>query len=914
MNSSLHLKSAALLSLLATSAPAQAIPALPPGIPVTVVDTDAMGDSGVSADTLDLLRKVVPDLSGVGQENAQSASGSTLGGAEASLMGLPALVLVDGRRVANDPVAGVGGPQFVDLNLIPPAAIERVEVVQDGASALYGADAVGGVINLVLRRDFRGWEAGVHYGFSTAAGHYQERSGYVVGGAADGTTSVTVALDYARHGALFLSSRAFSNPQYGTYTAPGTLENFDYATGADAFYVLAPGVGAPPGGSAYTLPQLVAMGTYVPETRDQAFHRLNLATGETLAGALRRRSAVVTGEQKILGDRLVAFGDAVASFTRTWSQVNAQPLVPYVSDPYTDGVVSGESPPPAGVLFVPSTAPTNPFSTAYLNQAGDGISGEGVYPRDRYTDHPRLSRDDATLVRMEAGLRGDLTDSLHWEAAAVLNRGMLDYSDPGVLDTAALLAAWADGKLNPFALSNPASAFVGVAGTASVGMVSTLDQFDLRIGGTALDLPAGPLSFSAGGSLVHESLSASPDASSLPDATGSTEGWLDATPFRFFGAGRDVSSAYGTLSVPVAAACQGIPGIHVAAVDAAVRDDSYSGGVGSIASPRFGITWKPLSDELMLRASAGRAFNAPSLFSLHGPVQAGTTDYITYTTAGGGTETSSFNEASGSNPGLKATVADRWTAGLLLTPSKAPGLSLSVDYAEIMERHVIGIVPAAVIIQDVEARGLSSPYASDVHLDSPDGASPVSPGEIGSRAPQSVYVVDTLSNGGSRRIESTTASLGYLWKAADGTLGLTSVWTWYESYRLQPFPTGMYYGYAGEASQAEGTIPRWRGYTTLAWRRRGAEAVAGITCVSRVTDVGMGGVNASGFEGVGSFASLDIGLSGTFGGLKAKLGVNNFANRVPPAAAGAFPDTRADVGAYGGAVGRMWYAEASYRF
>ena len=108
-------------------------------IPVAIIGSSVMEDSGIAADTLDLLRKVAPNISGIGSENAQIATASNFGGASVNIKGLPTLVLVDGRRVANDPAEATGGSQFVDLNLIPPAAIDRVEVLEDGASAIYGS-------------------------------------------------------------------------------------------------------------------------------------------------------------------------------------------------------------------------------------------------------------------------------------------------------------------------------------------------------------------------------------------------------------------------------------------------------------------------------------------------------------------------------------------------------------------------------------------------------------------------------------------------------------------------------------------------------------------------------------------------------------------------------------------------------
>src|ERR1039458_9137149 len=122
-------------------------------IPVATIDAQIMDLSGVNSDTLDILRKVAPNISGIGQENAQISTASNFGGASVNIKGLPTLVLVDGRRVANDPAESTGGFQFVDLNVISPAAIDHIEVLQDGASAIYGSDAIGGVINIILKKN-----------------------------------------------------------------------------------------------------------------------------------------------------------------------------------------------------------------------------------------------------------------------------------------------------------------------------------------------------------------------------------------------------------------------------------------------------------------------------------------------------------------------------------------------------------------------------------------------------------------------------------------------------------------------------------------------------------------------------------------------------------------------------------------
>jgi iron complex outermembrane recepter protein len=902
-------------------------------VPVLTIDQSTIKDSGISADTLDLLRKVAPNITGVGQENAQIGTGTNFGGASLQIKNLPTLVLLDGRRVANDPAESTGGIQFVDLNMIPTAAIERIEVLEDGASAIYGSDAIGGVINIILKKNYNGFEINSHYGFSTEAGRYEERSGSVTGGVSNDKTSILISLDYAQHNSLYLASRSYTNPIYGTYTSAGVLEVYDNLSGNDNFYQLASGVNAPPGGGTYTIDQLVANGTYVPKTADEIFQKFNLAAGETMIGSLKRYSAMINVDHKIFGSNLEAFGNVLFSNTKTASQLNAQPLVPFVQDAWTDINVEGfgTTPPPAGVTYIPNTAPTNPFSQTFLDQGqtvagSDGSgSGEEILARERIVASPRRFQNDSTLYRVVGGLRGDITDDIHWEAAANINRYELAYTNPGLYDTNALLAALADGQINPFAVNQAPGALTGVNGTAFVNMISTLNQFDAKIDGNVFDLPAGKLGFAVGTAYVRENLAATPDINSLPNATGTTAGWSNATTFKDFSANRSFWSVYGEVNVPVTSAKMAIPGAYAVDIDAAVRHDAYSGAVGSTTDPEVTLSYEPLDDQLKFRVSAGKSFIAPQLYSLYGPVSAGSTVALNYTTVNGVKKKNvQFNGQSGSNPNLAPEKANSWSTGFTYTPKFVPGLSLAIDYSQIGEKGLIGTVPAVTIIQSVETFGVTSPYASSVHFNTNTGAGVTGPGQISSHSTQSVYVNTNLTNLGGQDVNSADISLDYKWKSMTfGKFDFTSTWTYYEKYTIQLVPTEPFYQYVGSASTNNGTTPRWRTYTTLDWKNYGFDAFAGVTFVDSVTDHGTGGDSLSGFETVPSFTAVDFGASYDFShlhaskwldGLTVSVGINNAFNKQPPLAGSAFPDTNADVGAYDGAVGRMFYIEGKYSF
>ena len=104
------------------------------------------------------------------------------------------------------------------------------------------------------------------------------------------------------------------------------------------------------------------------------------------------------------------------------------------------------------------------------------------------------------------------------------------------------------------------------------------------------------------------------------------------------------------------------------------------------------------------------------------------------------------------------------------------GLSITVDYSQIAEKQIVGTIPAATIIQDVETNGANSPYVSDVHYNTPTGASPTAPGGISSKSPQSIYVIANSVNLSGQKINSTDINVDYKWNAASvGKFELSSV-------------------------------------------------------------------------------------------------------------------------------------------
>ena len=232
-----------------------------PVTPISLLTPEIIEHSGVTNDLLQVIRKTAPQFTGnanLGGDNGNIGSGSTNGGSQLSLRNLPTLVLVNGRRMTAAPVGATGGYVFVDVNAIPVSAIDRVEILTDGASAIYGTDAVSGVVNIILKSDFQGVELGGRYGFSNHDGRtYEERSAYGVAGGQIGTNGpkITASFEGVKTDPLYNYERPFATPVYGTTNFAGVVQlgAFDadgnFVGNSKAYYYLDPSLNSPKAGA-----------------------------------------------------------------------------------------------------------------------------------------------------------------------------------------------------------------------------------------------------------------------------------------------------------------------------------------------------------------------------------------------------------------------------------------------------------------------------------------------------------------------------------------------------------------------------------------------------------------------------------------------------------------------------------------
>ncbi len=930
-------------------------------VPVTILSARDIERSGINTNLLEVIRKQLPFFAGngnLGNSNANTGANNTMGGSQVSLRNLDTLVLINGRRVSNNGANGRGGRSFVDVNQFPVSSIESIEVLTDGASAIYGSDAVGGVVNIKLKQNFNGVEAGGRYAFGKS--DYHEQSGYATFGVSRGPVRAAISVSYSQTEPLLQLDRPFSNEVRGrTSTLSGAIFPSPalpaQTPGGPAItsLFLNPALNSPrdrnPVGTAATatsLQDLIANGTYQVMSTVDIGNTQNLAPFVTLMLKQDQRTAAGTFSFDLMEKRrLEIFGDFMLSETDSKSQLAAQPTTPNLS--------------------IPANSPFNPTRVAL-----GGPSGLAAF---RYLPRPRVFNNDSELKRLTGGVRGKIGDRFTWEAAYVINdsetiqrvhnviyRPNIDraiaggFNAQGVPTVGGAFSRVVTGfsessttfAITPAldAMARPAgvdpASLTHVFGTSQSDLASKLAAFDAKVSGRIFELPGGEVGMAIGIDKKKERLSGTPDANSRLTGPGS-QLWLGATFFDPFSRSRDVEAAFAEVRVPITGPKNGIPGLRALDLTAAYRMEDYS-DVGESKVPKYGVRWQPFDDQLTLRYTYSESFTAPTMHSLYGPVTGGFVNASTMTTIFG----PGFNQAqqrTGSNPNLKPSTAETHSFGFVVSPKAVKGLSVSVNYVEIDQLDVIASVGVPTILQSVEQRGPQSPYLSQVTLENfvgEPGAQPITaPGQLGAflRAGNQgnrIYVFDGAVNLAGQRVKAVDLAVNYALPAMEmGKFEFSTTGTFFLDYQYQALPTQRYYEYAGHATNAgtgsQGTIPGYRFYSAISWSKGGWSALLGNTYVPSIVDIGVGGdafatSTTARRVAVASYSTWDAqvgytfrgsnrGMLGWFNGLRVTAGVNNIANKFGPISPAFNGESNVDIATYS-PIGRLFFVSANIKF
>jgi outer membrane receptor protein involved in Fe transport len=720
-------------------------------LPVTVIDQQAL-EARDAAQASDLLTSLSQVTGMPGNETATLGATARGDNATVSLRGIPSsntLVLLNGRRLPPHPIsqAEAGVPTLsTNVNQLPNRGLDRIDVLRDGASSIYGTDAVAGVVNYLTRRSFVGTELQLRYA-ETELGDGEEYRATLTHGLdfAGGKGHGMITVDYYDRAAMFARDRDFSAEADLSYRAPApwnvstnttfnarsaTTEFGNYLLGSitatDAFGNVTGFTGARPAGVPSTLASssgvffLAPNGTpggvqFLTATPSRAgvtsTYYWNNNTYRVIQPQTKRTTIFASGDYE-LNSRLTAFADL--SLYRADSLTIREP----------DGITQSTD----GFIIVPASNPFNPFGERFWSPTGapnadgslrlTGTPSAVSVTNKRLTDlMDRTSTVTSTVYRGVAGVRGKLFDTWSWEGALLFAEATTDDDEEGPSRKSLLRAAINQTDparaFNPFTRTfavqngtlvvtgnykNPESVQQTFRSSFVRTGVTTLGSGDVRASGDLWSIWGGnTIGAAVGGEYRYEGYDDSrpPFAGLNPAGSGldpTTNDFLGFSPNSDTHGTRRVLAAYAEVIVPLVGNKFKLPLVRSLELSAAARFESYS-DFGDTTKPKLGLNWRPAS-WLLVRGSYNDGFHAPNLAQLFTGTLirtvTGSTD--TYRSPVTGLPTdgpSNRRSVASGNPDLQPEESKGKSAGIVVEVPKVQGLSFGVDYWEIAQTDVI---------------------------------------------------------------------------------------------------------------------------------------------------------------------------------------------------------------------------------
>ncbi len=805
--------------------------------PVLNINRDLIDKAGErNAETL-IRNLPVANANGVPTSN--NNTGFTPGASSVSLRGFDpsaTLVLVDGRRVAPYPVGQGGTQAFIDLNSIPRAAIDSIEILKDGASTTYGADAVAGVVNIKLRHDYRGAESTVEYG-NTLDKDGGQFSADLLFGVGDDKTQVVGVINYYHQNSIANRDRAFTSspPFLSTNSSPFNLELSKAAIAAAGGTVL-------PGDSPVQFAHSPDFSNGLAPASDYVYFPQRGSPGTSLfnfnqfALALpssERYGGFVNAEHKWFGEQVVIYGDMFYENVKTHNE-----LAPIATGAFqTAGQVTLAIPPHS-----PNPAGTTPFGGPTYTETG--VTPGAFNPFNPFEQiisgdtHARLAEFGNRILNNETdaflatlGVKGDKLFDGNWGydagfrysqtrnstinqfvSATRFNR-ILNAADP-IFDPTSPDYIGTTTPYNPFGdYRNPIPSNSATIDFATVHPheidTSKLMTLDLNVYTTQLfKLPAGGVGFAFGGQFRRESTSLEPDETLL---SGDELGVGKASTVH---AGRKDYAFYAETSVPIFSPENSVFGFRALEFTAAGRFEAFKNNDTNVIVPKIGLRWQPFDETLTIRSTWGEGFREPSLFELYqSPTFAlsATNDPLT-----GHQERETPVRFSG-NPNLQPEDARSLSAGFVWTPRLVEGLTVSVDF------------------WGIERTGVVEPPTANQVL-AREAAGSLLPGEVVNRGENGFIssIFFTFQNAGQERARGIDFGLQYQRQTPYGTFTSLTQATYVDSFRIaltqgDPALEAIRQDSTGVSDDA---WLQWKGISRLDWTWKGIDIVG--TC--RYTD------------------------------------------------------------------------------
>lgn len=852
------------------------------------------------------------------------------GSSQVSLRGLPAnatLLLVNGRRTANS-----------DLNLIPEAAIDRIEVLLDGAGAIYGSDAVAGVVNIITKTDYQGAKLGAYYANTTETDISYRKFNALLGTSTENARFV-VSAEYLRSEDQMSVDRERSRPlpfQTSQTSNPGTfLNNSTLPSDEIALrWSLAPqntrgltNIAQVPAGFNPIATVQVPEGanrTAVRNAREAELNALLPANSPVRYGntpALKpgfsegfpfgeytigyrpqeKYAAYFSGGYDVFGENLSIFLDGYYVNNQSRNQLAPSPL--------------------SGV-----NVPANNY---WVQQLFPGTAQPLRVSYRPVEVGPRITYDEFEDARLVAGLRGRIAESTwRWETAFTYDRMENDsLQTGGVLRDVYvdLLGRSTPDAWNPFGytpiggssvVNSPAS-IASLTGEAGIKTTVTLQDWDFKVGGDVFKLPGGALSVSGGTEYRIEKLDFAPD---YAIQNGSVFPFNIQQPLK---ADRDILAGFGEVLVPIFGEDLTIPGFNSLSFSTAIRFEDYSDVGDTGIKPRYSFKWQPIDRQFTIRGSYAEGFIAPGFFDLYQlPGQDFTELYNPYT---GLREQPEDAVLTIGNSELKPIDTESWSIGGVYEPNWLDDFSVNLNYYRI-EQNGIPFSSAQYIVNQWynynpnDPRDPTNPYGPNAL---PSGVNPLG-AQIDLNPSDEIMQVRNIGpiNSGTRLTDGLDFGLSKGFMTDVGKFTLAGQATRILTFEQEDFPGAGSINYLGRywgpgAVLDDTSFPEWRANVVLSYEYKRVNAAFGWNFVSSYDEDPtqqdfVGG--DSYMRSVGDYYTFDLRLGYRIPWFEADflVGVNNLLDEQPRLVESSFEnayDRRlADI------RGRMWFVSLSKEF
>jgi iron complex outermembrane recepter protein len=773
-------------------------------VPVAIISADEVVGSGAAN-----IQEILNDLPAVGQNISKTSSNfSSVGNGQASvnlrnLGSSRTLVLVNGRRF----VAGVPGTSIVDLNTIPTDLIKRVEVVTGGASAVYGSEAIAGVVNFVLDDKFEGLRGRAQGTVSSKGDAGRQYASLSAGKSfADGRGHIVVYGQYDNDDGLRSKNRSFSErdiPNRSSFAAQGLFSiDGGFAAGPDTF--------------------TFGSGNAIKNYQGANIDGYNRNGDRFLGVPVERYLASALGSFEF-SPSITAYFEGQFAKTKSNSRLEAQ------------AVAFDDLPDVAGTGTYGGIPISNPFIPTTIRNAMIAAGTTELPFRRRSVDiFDRSNKNDRETWRVVAGLKGTIADNLNWdiyythgETKDITSSGTIlgpQYrnslnaelsggvpvcsinvdADPTNNDAACV-------PINIFGLNTVSAA--AAAYVTNNGQKSTYDArvkqdvVSASVTGDLFQLPGGPLAFAIGAEYRKERSSEDFDTATNLGLTLGNQ--LSDTVGKF-----DTKEAFLEVVAPI---LSDRPFFHYLGVEGAVRYADYS-TVGGVLSWKAGGEWAPISDIRFrgIYAEATRAPNISELFSAQSetfpavidpcdqregegdgaPITlttlpaaclaipaiaaaAATPGGFVYTTA----QIQTINGFLGGNPALGEETAKTLTLGAVFAPSFLKGFNATVDYYKIRLKNAVGIIGQQVSLDECVKRNGGPLFCNNI---------------IRNAAGRVATINAVNLNTGSFLVSGIDTQVSYKFDIGSANVGLAVAWNRRLKQEQTPIPGGSVQGELGQ--------------------------------------------------------------------------------------------------------------------